>query len=69
MESLNNLENSFTNTFPDFPKTITFFIFWNFGAVIFKVRQLLLSFLFYEVFTINGNVLYYESHIKDIFIN
>ena len=64
-------KNSVANTFPDFPNTISFFMFLHFGAVIFKVRQLLLSgcFLCYKVFTINRNVLYYESHFVCQFIS
>ena len=52
-------DSSFANTFPEFSKTISFFMFLNFGGVTFKVRQLLLSdcfLFFYKVFTINGDV-------------
>ena len=32
-------ESSFANIFPDFLKTISFFTFWNFGAVLTKTRN------------------------------
>ena len=42
--SLYKPESSFANIFPDFPKTIKLlYVFKNFRAVIFKVRQQLLS--------------------------
>ena len=64
-------ESSFANIFPDFPKTINFFMFLKFWSRYFQVRQLLLSdcfLFFYKVFTINGNILYYESHFASQFI-
>ena len=52
----------FRKYFPDFPRSISFFMFLT------AIIEWLLP-LFYKVFTINGNVLYYESHFACRFIS
>ena len=62
----------FRKYFPDFPRSISFFMFLTFWSSYFQGKTAIIEWLlplFYKVFTINGNVLYYESHFACRFIS